>query len=453
MFCPKCGVQLVSDASPFCTQCGAPVKASARAVVQAAGVAPLSVAVPRKRKTGKKLVVFGILGSVVVGALIVVESSQRTPSSDATTRQESRPVFPIVLDGRVGFIDATGTVVIEPQFESVNWEESFALDGLARFAIDQGDGKWKWGYLNGSGEVAIKARFDGAGPFKNGFAVVEAGGLGSVIDRNGKYVLEPKFSDVRGFSEGLAVVRIGGSCGYADSNGNIVVNPQYSEAYPFQDGLAIVVQGTGSAQRAGYIDKTGRVVIPLDYLWVQDFKEGLALVFSWALGFTDDHGNWSTGHAFIDKTGNQVIFLKASQAFGFKEGLALVNFGPMNQDDKAIWGYVDHDGQNVIKPQFKYAYSFNNGLAIAATSSVSYGFIDKTGKWVIEPSFTGLTDFSEELAGAKGAKWGFIDHTGSWKISPTFDEVWMFRNGLAMVRLGGTRGYVNKTGKYVWLPK
>ena len=40
MFCPKCGVQLVSDASPFCTQCGSPVKASAQVPVQAAGVAP-----------------------------------------------------------------------------------------------------------------------------------------------------------------------------------------------------------------------------------------------------------------------------------------------------------------------------------------------------------------------------------------------------------------------------
>jgi len=42
MFCPKCGVQLVSDATPFCTHCGSPIKASAQA--QAVGVAPASAA-------------------------------------------------------------------------------------------------------------------------------------------------------------------------------------------------------------------------------------------------------------------------------------------------------------------------------------------------------------------------------------------------------------------------
>jgi hypothetical protein len=69
MFCPKCGVQPVSDASPFCTQCGAPVKASAQAPIQAAGVAPVSVAVPGTRKTGTKLWLWAALfGFVLLGS-------------------------------------------------------------------------------------------------------------------------------------------------------------------------------------------------------------------------------------------------------------------------------------------------------------------------------------------------------------------------------------------------
>ena len=35
--CPSCGVQLVSNTTPFCTHCGSPVKASAQVSVQALG--------------------------------------------------------------------------------------------------------------------------------------------------------------------------------------------------------------------------------------------------------------------------------------------------------------------------------------------------------------------------------------------------------------------------------
>jgi hypothetical protein len=43
MFCPSCGVQLVSDTTPFCTHCGSPIKASGEAPSPAAGVVPAPV--------------------------------------------------------------------------------------------------------------------------------------------------------------------------------------------------------------------------------------------------------------------------------------------------------------------------------------------------------------------------------------------------------------------------
>jgi hypothetical protein len=76
MFCPNCGVQLVSDTTPFCTQCGVQVKASAQAPVQAVGVAPASVPAT---SSGKKwliagglillfLVLFGVMIALRIGA-------------------------------------------------------------------------------------------------------------------------------------------------------------------------------------------------------------------------------------------------------------------------------------------------------------------------------------------------------------------------------------------------
>jgi hypothetical protein len=75
MFCPKCGFQLVSETAPFCTQCGAPVKASAEAPVQVAGITSAQVAVAAlgKRSTRRRalwvgiLVGVGILGLALLG--------------------------------------------------------------------------------------------------------------------------------------------------------------------------------------------------------------------------------------------------------------------------------------------------------------------------------------------------------------------------------------------------
>ncbi len=85
-----------------------------------------------------------------------------------------------------------------------------------------------------------------------------------------------------------------------------------------------------------------------------------------------------------------------------------------------------------------------------------YGFIDKTGQIVINPQFKFAWSFSEGLAAVEigdkqailGGKWGYIDKTGKYVINPQFDEAWEFMYGHAMVKIGGKIGTIDKTGKY-----
>ena len=67
----------------------------------------------------------------------------------------------------------------------------------------------------------------------------------------------------------------------------------------------------------------------------------------------------------------------------------------------------------VVEPQYDYAYSFSDGLALVGKDG-KCGFIDKTGKVVIEPKY---------------------DYAGS------------FHDGLAMVEKDGKRFYIDKTGR------
>lgn len=64
-----------------------------------------------------------------------------------------------------------------------------------------------------------------------------------------------------------------------------------------------------------------------------------------------------------------------------------------------------------------------------------------------------------------GTKWGYVDSRGQMVIRPQFDSAFSFVGGIAEVYLeeiderasGNTlktrRGYIDRTGKYIWGPQ
>jgi hypothetical protein len=49
----------------------------------------------------------------------------------------------------------------------------------------------RWGYIDKTGKLAINPQFDDARPFSLGLAPVESGGAWGYIDRSGKLVWKP----------------------------------------------------------------------------------------------------------------------------------------------------------------------------------------------------------------------------------------------------------------------
>src|SRR2546421_11859187 len=67
---------------------------------------------------------------------------------------------PIQQNGKWGYIDGTGKVVIEPRF---SWAEEFS-EGLAAFENEDG----KYGYIDETGKVVIEPKFDNWTEFSEG---------------------------------------------------------------------------------------------------------------------------------------------------------------------------------------------------------------------------------------------------------------------------------------------
>ena len=87
-------------------------------------------------------------------------------------------LFSVLRDGKTGFIDRTGKIVIDPQFDSVG---DFS-EGLAEITVTTETYPFsKHGYIDESGRLAINPQFDVAYPFSERLALVKIGDLHGFI--------------------------------------------------------------------------------------------------------------------------------------------------------------------------------------------------------------------------------------------------------------------------------
>lgn len=137
-----------------------------------------------------------------------------------------------------------------------------------------------------------------------------------------------------------------------------------------------------------------------------------------------------------------------------------------------LYGYINNKGILLIPLKYKYAGSFNEGLAIAQTQNNELVIVDKKGKetpvknkdYIAE--FSNGTDFrfSEGLcAVSKNKKIGFISAKGEDIIACEFERPVLPKNidlrtvrdwpkfvsGVAVVFMNGLYGVIDKTGKII----
>jgi tetratricopeptide (TPR) repeat protein len=98
------------------------------------------------------------------------------------------------------------------------------------------------GYGYDDATPVILPRFDWAGKFHQGLALVLQNGKFGYIDLKGKYVIPPTFEAAGSFSQGVAPAldSVSHKWGYIDETGHFVIAPRFQSAYPFFAGLAVV---------------------------------------------------------------------------------------------------------------------------------------------------------------------------------------------------------------------
>lgn len=325
-------------------------------------------------------------------------------------------------------------------------------EGLAMVRVVNG----KVGFIDKSGRLVIAPRFLLAAPYNNpvfreGLIAVSVGEYPNIyygiINHAGDFIVQPKYVILENFSEGFAPFYRDNLWGFIDKRGNEIISAQYNSVKHFSEGFAAVERGN---QHFVYIDKTGQVVLEktrgLVFNWNDDVFPIRKMRFSRAGSFHDGLARveCSGKRGLVDRSG-KFTRIKFDSFHEFSEGLAVFSV-----NNYTAWGYFDKNLKVVIKPQFRKAGDFHNGRAVVYLGNKA-GFIDTTGRVVISCQFDNASAFSEGMAAIEvDKKYGYVDMSGNVIIPPRFDSAKDFSEGLAAVQEHGQWGFVDKNGEYAF---
>ena len=238
---------------------------------------------------------------------------------------------------------------------------------------------------------------------------------------------------------------------YALPDGTRATKEDFYYIGKFHEGLSkIAVKDKGY----GFIDKDMNIVIEPKYKTARDFENGVAVVSIW-----DEVSNIKK-YLLVDKNGNEYFFENEYKRVSVNyEGMFMVSdreeielaFYSDYEEDAGVWGYADSTGKEIVKPQYIYAFDFENGVALVCkgewtidkkwdneyntgrywTETEIWGMIDKTGKEVVPFIFDEIKYYRWEsyeylqahYGGWGEGKWGIINFSGEWVVEPIFEDL------------------------------
>ncbi len=317
---------------------------------------------------------------------------------------EDDNLYRIMVGDKYGFMDASGKIVIEPQFDAA--EKCFS-DGLCYIK----SGK-KIGYINRIGNIVLELADSiiEASSFNHGLANIttewhlsdDITFIGSgIINANGELVLPAEFVhgatiNVDGENSYVVVGEIRNNCYMLDSNGDKIGMNCDSILNGFSNGLCAVKFN----EKWGYMNTSGELVIDTIYDYVRVFSEdGVARVRK------------GSEHFFIDKMGNRLFSVDQTLT-----GMVCNRAAVVLNDETYL---VDKSGKKICTIDADIVYSFNKEDKMATiVKNGKVSKIDTLGNVVLRTNYRWVGKFVDGVAEVfKDGKWGYIDTEGNEIVS------------------------------------
>ena len=348
---------------------------------------------------------------------------------------------------------------IEPQFGSIGPFQQ----GLAAFShVNARD----LGFLDASGNIVIPPRYSEVRHFRNGVAIASVGEnqwsggsrhqnkLFGIIDLEGRWLVPPRFSRWETDDSNIFLGDNSGNSGNPDlyeefrfsHNSRKLEKIEKkirgfffgsSDIYPvkFSEFHSNGFWDRKKINKYGFINRDGQWVIEPQFGDGSTFRAGTlngerAIIQSGS--YLDDDAR-DIKYGLIDRAGKVLCSPKYDQ-LGFPDGDyftgiidTFYGFARLNlSSGQSVWFHVDKNGQSIYEEKFSGVGYFKlHGIAKATIgygSSVKSGIINKSGKFIIQPIYQDIEPLTNSLFAAKiSGKFGLIDLNEKWIVEPNFD--------------------------------
>jgi len=327
--------------------------------------------------------------------------------------------LPISIDGKYGYMNRFGEVVISPNYQFAG----HFVNGLATVGNDD-----RYGAINKSGQLIIPFAYGSVSDFNQGRAIVEENDLLGIVDRNNKVIAPFEYEDLGDLSSELIYFSKGLRYGYMDIYGETKITENFDEAYSFMNGRALVEIGDYQA----IIDSKGNYIF-------QPMFEGLAQLNDSLYSFEKDEMK-----GIITLSGKIIAEAKYDEIGLFHNELAFV----INQDTLQ---YINGKGEVVISrgfktyPNFELKGEFKNGTAVVSKKE-KYGRINTKGEVIIPIEYDNLGVGKDYIPYKKKDAWGLINASNKMLIPAKYESIDLIAEKYVVAGLNDSIGLLDLNG-------
>lgn len=298
-------------------------------------------------------------------------------------------------------------ILIPARYDSVR----HFSDGLAGVRVEG-----RWGFVDSQGQMVILPQLSDTYGFADGYAPAAIAGQWGLMDRQGKWVILPQYKSVWHVNHGLVRVETESGWGALDLKGRWVIQPQYSFLGELVEGRR---QACDTEHHWGFLDASGGAAIPFRYGSGGRFSGGMAAARAEGenlYGYIDLDGSWvlmPRYHLALDFEGDYAVVREA------KAGLEFLEL-------QGWYGVIDRAGKYVISPEHDDITDCRNGWFMVEDDGKF--FFQRMSDPILREGFDGANSFHEGYAfvcqGCKlqdgpdgaafvGGEWALMDTMGT----------------------------------------
>ncbi|MBC7426363.1 MAG: WG repeat-containing protein [Bacteroidia bacterium] len=362
----------------------------------------------------------------------------------------------------------SGWGVVNEKFEKISEFKYRKIgkysEGLATFISKEGSG-----FLDESGNEIIKGDYRIRDNFCNGFTCIYNGrDKCAFINKKGSFITKFKFREGGQYSsKGLCTVRKNKKFGVINSFGKVVIRPDYRKIILNENGRILALKRSELV----IYDSLFNVVKKINGInEVREYKEGLAAFTTFiGTGFIDVNGNViinpvlqtpsNVNHGHIVsglRTKRTLINVSGARlnipAFYNKEGICN---GLILTRSLSGYYFMDVNGENIFKKEFKDAAPFVDGYARVKDFYNNWGLIDTLGFYVVPSAYSKINNYNKSGVSLASFTdlYGIADINGNILADAEYLSINILPSGI--IRASGIESiaYMKKNGNWIWKPE